>query len=360
MGWSYLEINSAITVSLITWALFAPYIGKLLHTHGSRFVMSLGSVIASLGLFLWAIVPYSYWVFLFSWFLIGMSMSMVLYESAFSVITLNFKKSYKRGINLLTIAGGLAGTIFIPIIQISIDRVGWETSIWLLGLLNLSICFPLHYFFVPQTEALTNKKRLDDDRSLINGDLIKHPNFSGLLIWFSAYAILTSGFSFLLIPLLLDLGAEKNNVIFMMALIGIMQVVGRIFFIFVKEEGNTKKIGFLLNCSFIVSTVLLLFSTNYFALIVFAILYGSAKGIMSVIKGTVVVELFSIQFYTRVNGLLSGFAGLLRALSPLLLSIIWTSTQTGSIVLYMLLILPLFGCWGIYKLNTTDQKLTLT
>ena len=159
VGWSYSKINSAATVSLICWALLAPLVGKLLHSKGAKFVMSLGSALATGGLFLWAIYPNNFPVFLFSWMLIGVSMSMVLYESAFAVITTRFETSYKKGISLLTIIGGLASTIFIPLIQFSIDSAGFENTIWLLAFLNGSVCFPLHFFCIPGSKLKKPKKR---------------------------------------------------------------------------------------------------------------------------------------------------------------------------------------------------------
>jgi MFS family permease len=352
LGWSYTKINTAITISLITWAMFAPFVGKLLYSKGARYVMSLGSFIASFGLFLWAIFPNFYTVFLFSWVLIGVSMSMVLYESAFAVITTTFQSSYKKGINILTIIGGLASTLFIPFIQYCIDALGFENTIWLLGLLHLTICLPLHLIFLPASNmGVPTNNTSQNLLTILKNDIIRQPAFSGLLIWFSTYAILTSGISFLLIPLLLHAGAEKENVIFMMALIGVMQVGGRVFFIFAKTEGNTRKLGYLLNGLFVTSMAFLLYSTHYYVLLMFALLYGSSKGIMSVIKGTATADLFSLQLYTRLNGVLSGITGVIKSVAPLLLSLVWTTYQAGDVVLYVLLIITLMGFLGIIKLK---------
>lgn len=347
LGWSYSAINAAVTVSLITWAICAPFVGNMLHTKGARFVMSTGSLIASFGLLIWGLTPYSYAVFLTAWMLIGISMSMVLYESSFAVLTTQFE-NYKKGINLLTIVGGLASTIFIPIVQFSIDKSSYEETIWLLFLLNLAVNFPLHFIFLPKSKA--NFKKLDSSQKLHSKrvrNLLKDQSFLGLLIWFSAYALLTSGFSFLLFPLLLDFGVDKNNVIYTMALIGVMQVVGRVVFIIFETKENNRDIGIVINIFFLLSILILLFSKNFFALLLFAFLYGSAKGIMSIIKGTAAADLFSLDYYTRINGFLSGISGFVKATSPLLLSILWTNYQSGTSVLFILLIVPLIGIVGV-------------
>src|SRR5262249_60775888 len=64
------------------------------------------------------------WVFYLLWVLLGVSMAGVLYEPAFAVITAAFGPDYRRGITALTLVGGFASTVFMPVTQLLITAVG--------------------------------------------------------------------------------------------------------------------------------------------------------------------------------------------------------------------------------------------
>jgi MFS family permease len=92
-------------------------------------------------------------VFYLLWVLIGVSMAGVLYEPAFAVITAVFGPDARRGITALTLVGGFASTVFMPLTQLLIGAVGWRNTLLVLGGLNLAVCLPLHALFVPASPA---------------------------------------------------------------------------------------------------------------------------------------------------------------------------------------------------------------
>src|SRR5262249_34131831 len=99
-------------------------------------------------LVVWALVEFP-GVFYLLWVLLGGSMAGVLYEPAFAVITAAFGSNYRQGITALTLVGGFASTVFMPVTQLLITAVGWRHALLVLGSLNLAVCLPLHALFVP-------------------------------------------------------------------------------------------------------------------------------------------------------------------------------------------------------------------
>ena len=124
-GWSKSEINTALTIGFITWAVVAPIVGSALDRYGGKYVMSFGSVIGSISLLIWAHSASLYTLYA-AWVLMGIAMASALYKPAFYVLTMTFPDSYKRVITWLTLAGGFASTIFIPLIELVISRIGWH------------------------------------------------------------------------------------------------------------------------------------------------------------------------------------------------------------------------------------------
>jgi MFS family permease len=114
LGWSRPLLNSALSLGLLSTGVVAFPVGSWIDRHGGRGVMTLGSLAGGLLLLAWASVE-TPWMFYLIWMLIGVSMAGVLYEPAFAVITAAFGPDARRGITALTLVGGFASTVFMPL-----------------------------------------------------------------------------------------------------------------------------------------------------------------------------------------------------------------------------------------------------
>ena len=152
LGWSRPLLNGALSLGLLSTGVVAFPVGAWIDRHGGRSVMTFGSLAGGLLLLAWASVE-TPWVFYLLWMLIGITMAGVLYEPAFAVITAVFGPEARRGITALTLVGGFASTVFMPLTQLLIEAIGWRSTLLVLGGLNLAVCLPLHALFVPGPPA---------------------------------------------------------------------------------------------------------------------------------------------------------------------------------------------------------------
>ena len=89
--------------------------------------MTAGSCLATLLTFAWARVqslPALYAV----WFGLGIAMAATLYEPAFAAVVSWFPRGRDRALLTVTLAAGLASTIFMPIEAWLLSRVGWRSA----------------------------------------------------------------------------------------------------------------------------------------------------------------------------------------------------------------------------------------
>jgi predicted MFS family arabinose efflux permease len=85
---------------------------------------------------------------------IGLAQAMTLYEPAFAVVARRYGAEARRGITALTLWGGFASTVFVPLIQFLIDQVDWRSTLVVLGLVNLALCTPLYLGVIdPKVDA---------------------------------------------------------------------------------------------------------------------------------------------------------------------------------------------------------------
>jgi predicted MFS family arabinose efflux permease len=310
--------------------------------------MTLCSLAGGLLLFAWAQVD-TLWAFYLIWVCIGASMAGVLYEPAFAVITTVFGPDARRAITALTLVGGFASTVFMPLTQLCIGALGWRNALLVLGVLNLVVCLPLHALFVPGTATAPLPEGPQDDappapelRGILRGRV-----FVGLAIWFTAYNAAQSAFIFQFVPLLTTWGVETAAMLTSVAIIGPMQVVGRIVLMCFSARLETREIGIAVMVLLPASVLTLLcLPHTLLALGLVATLYGAGNGIMTIVRGIAVSDLIGRTHYGAINGALMVPTTVAKALAPFLAAALWSAVGTPSLMLWAILGSALLGTVG--------------
>jgi MFS family permease len=114
LGWSQAELTGAFSLMLLVSGLTAVPVGRWLDRHGARGLMTLGSCLAVLAIIAWAQVQ-TLVGFYGVWLAIGVINAMSLYEPAFTVTATWFVRRRAQALTLLTLGGGLASVIFVPL-----------------------------------------------------------------------------------------------------------------------------------------------------------------------------------------------------------------------------------------------------
>jgi MFS family permease len=351
LGWSRPMLNGALSLGLLSTGAVAFPVGAWIDRHGGRSIMSLSSLLGGLLLFAWAQVE-SPWAFYLVWTLIGVSMAGVLYEPAFAVLTATFGADARRAITALTLVGGFASTVFMPLTQLLIATLGWRQTLLVLGGLNLAVCLPLHALFVPAPSALpapgvTPEAEVTAATSHEIHAIVRGQVFWGLAIWFTAANVMASGFVFQLVPLLTAWGVGMTAVLTSVALIGPMQVVGRIVLMLFGNRLETREIGTAVVILLPAAVLGLLFLGHTpFWLGLCASLYGAGNGILTIARGTAVADLIGRTHYGAVNGALTIPTMVARSLAPVATAAVWTATGNPSLMLWTLLGSALVGAAG--------------
>jgi predicted MFS family arabinose efflux permease len=339
LGWSRISLNGALSLGLLMSGLFAYPVGSWIDRNGGRALMTIGSLSGAGLLVVWSRVE-SLTVFYAVWIGLGLSMAATLYEPAFAVLTRSFPHSYRTKITALTLVGGFASTVFIPLTQIFIDHLGWRHALIALALCNLVICVPIHLFLLRDRQGLAGHPTHPREREReIAADALRralrHPAFWGLAICFTAYYSTFSAVTFHIIPLLTERGFDNTTIVAAIATIGPAQVAGRILLLASGRRLTTRPVGRVVVLAFPASVLLLIalpFSMP--ALFAFAVLYGGANGIMTILRGTAVPDLLWREGYGGINGALALPSNVAKALAPFAAALIWRAAGDYDAVLW--------------------------
>lgn len=130
--------------------LMALPVGRFADRHGVRVIVGVGAVLGCLGLVAFSISTQPWQVVAAWWLLIGPAQAMVYYEPAYVAID-RWSQVGDRAATLatITVIGGLAGIIFIPVTAGLVDAVGWRWTVSSMGMLLLAVGAATAVFALP-------------------------------------------------------------------------------------------------------------------------------------------------------------------------------------------------------------------
>ena len=332
-GWSQPEMIGAFSVCILVSGLCAYPAGKFVQRRGGRFAMSAGSVFAALGLATVAISP-SLTVFYAGWAIVGVAMSLTLYEAAFSLLAAVYDADYRRAVTTVTLAGGLASTVFWPLTERLVVWIGWQPTFWVYAGLHLIVCLPLHLVGLPRHVVPEESSSYKPKVSIFS--LYSQPGLALLAGSFTANSIVFAVVSVHLLPLLTAKGLSLQEAAWLAAAAGPMQVLGRILEFSFGDRWRVVQTG-TVAMVVLLPALLGLALTNSGLLIAVSVgLYGISNGVMTIVKTVSTVELFGRENYAQVNGAIAAPAIISRSLGPLVASLLLPQWRGYSAVLFLL------------------------
>jgi MFS family permease len=266
------------------------------------------------------------------WALIGVVLSAVLYEPAFAVVTAWFERQRTRAITAVTLMAGFASTIFMPFASWLIELQGWRPALLTLAaFLAVTTILP---------HALLLRRRPEDVGQHLDGDVpasgagaprttaarrppvsvaaaIAEPAFRWLALAFSLATVVNIAIGVHLVAYLQDRAFEPTVAATATGLVGAMQVAGRIVLMMLGDRLPLRVTAAVTLAIQPISIVVLLLVPSVAGVFLFIFLFGTMKGAMTLIRPSVVVELYGRARYATMAGALAAFVLGATALAPL-------------------------------------------
>ena len=345
LGLSKPEIYGAATFGLVIGSLANYPVGSAIDRGHGRTLMAAGSVMGGLLMFGWAGIS-NLWSLYLLFAGIGLVQAMTLYEPAFAVVARRYGEKSRGGITALTLWGGFASTVFVPLTQWLLDTMEWREALIALGAINLVLCVALHLAVIdPRADSPARAAASGDDgtrvlsgREAVRWALTK-PAYWALLVSFTVYYGTFSAMTYHLYPMLLEHGFDTTTVVGGIAIIGPAQVAGRIAIWAFARNRSVRVIGLATTVLFPVGLLLLFLPANFAALALFAVVYGAANGIITIVRGIAVPEMITRDAYGALNGFLVAPGTAARALGPVTGALLWAAA--GS---YEFFLVVAIGC----------------
>ena len=333
-GWSRPELNGALSIGLLVAGLLSLPVGALIDRGHGRTLMTLGSLLGAALLATWPLardLPLFYAL----WAGIGVAMAATLNEPAFAVVTFLFPRDYRRAITAVTLVGGLASTVFIPLTQFLIERMGWRDSLFVLAGFNVA-CALCHALLIPPAGPPPARTTRTDGRGPLAAAL-RRASFWALTLSFAFDALTFTSLLFHLVPMMRERGLPMGEIVAGYAVIGPMQVAGRVLVTTIGRDLSTRAVGLIVVAAYPVALAVLMLARDLATMMLFAVVYGLANGVVTIIRGVVVADLYGREGYGAVSGAMSTPATFARAGAPLAAAWAWQELGGYGPVLWLMM-----------------------
>ena len=354
LGWSKTELYGAATCGMLLAGLAAYPVGAAIDRGHGRALMAGASVTAGLLLAAWSQVT-NLVAFYAVLAVLGCMQAATLYEPAFAVIARRVGPlGARRGITALTLWGGFASTVFIPVIQFLIDTQGWRGALLGMAAVNTVVCGGLYFLAIdPRKDAPARVLHPDEAAPLTGRAAVaaamRKPAYWGLMLAWISYAAAFSSLTYHFYPLLLERGLGSSGVVMVLAVIGPAQVAGRVLVRAFAWEAPVRMLGSAIVIVFPLAVIGFAYAPPEVVVIAsIAALYGTANGMITIVRGLAVPEMVTREAYGAVNGSLVAPMNIMQAVAPLAAAVIWQASGGYGVVLAAIFVGALTLCAGFW------------
>jgi predicted MFS family arabinose efflux permease len=307
-------LGAAFSVALLMSALLAPTVGKWSDQGAGLQLVRLGGYLAGLLLLAWALIPGVPAMFVI-WAGLGLCMAATLYEPVFIVVgrTVSGPAERLRALATVTVFGGLASTVFLPLTSALVESLGWRGAVGVLAVvlvLSTHVCSRIACSALPATPP-------EPERSRAGAPSVQ-PRLRAILAIFAVASLASTAFTTTLVPALLARELTPMTSAWVAGLLGLMQLPGRLLVMNGSLSASPSRLLVVSLLSQAAGICVIATSSSTLTLGAGVTLFAVGAGLMTLARPHLVQTAFSATHAGYVNGRLAGAQGLARAGGPVL------------------------------------------
>lgn len=323
-GWPLALVTGLFSAGLVVSALAGIPIGRLLDARGPRSVMTAGSALAAAGFVVVALAPTPA-TFALGWVVTGAAQSAVLYQAAFTVVTRRYGERRRGPLTVVTIAGGLASTVFAPLIAGLLTVLDWRGTFLVLAAILAVVTIPIHALSLerswPASPSLTPHESSERGpvRAVLRTRRFWLLELSTLVVSGSILVVTLAA-----IPLLMERGLSFQLAALGIGLLGAGQLIGRLLFlaaprVLAARPGPPWRALATTGALGAVALALLgLIPGPAWLLLGVGVLAGAVRGAQTLVVASSVSDRWGTRDYGALHGVYAAPVTIIGALAPVL------------------------------------------
>ena len=326
LGASRAAITGAFTVGMGIAALAALPVGRWLDRRGPWALMTVGSCLGTALLIAWSRVE-SLTGFYVIWTLMGFALAATLYEPAFGAVVRWFPTEHRdRALTIVTLAGALASTIFMPIAAWLVEHGGWRQALLVLAATLAVLTIPPHAVVLrgqpPHLDPARPRAPRGPGATL--DEASRTPIFWALAVAFAIGNFSTTAVTLHLIPYMVASGWSPLTMAASIGWMGAMQIPGRLLFVAVTGRFGALGVTMAVFLGQAAGLALVALAPSLpGGLFLMIVVLGAANGMGTLARATTLADVFGAGNYASIGGAVALGANGARAAGPLGASLLY-------------------------------------
>ncbi|MBA3449429.1 MAG: arsenite efflux MFS transporter ArsK, partial [Pseudaminobacter sp.] len=327
-GWVF----GALSASLLLASPFAPIAGRWADRFGAGRIMTAGSVAAAFALAACAAAP-NWTTFVAALLAMELASSFVLYSVAFVAIVQTGAPRPQRSITQLTLIAGFASTLFWPATAALHQYLTWREVYLVFAALNLGLCLPIHAWLMRLSRGNAGARRLAEFTPALEVEIFdpgrRRAVFLLMLAGFAIQGFVLSAILVHMVPLTAALGLGATG-LFVSALFGPAQVASRMINMLFGGRLAQSHLAIVASLLLPAGLIALLATTPWPpGAFLFVILFGLGSGLISIVGGTLPLEIFGRTGYGARLGWVTAARQFTSAFAPFALALMMAKTSVA-------------------------------
>ena len=316
-GWSLPQIYLGLTLAML--AAVSPFVARLLARFGGRLVVTSGTLLiaASCAMMAWRPSLAGWYG---AWLLTGIGMRLSLYDALFAAVVNLYGQQARKTISHITLAGGLASALFWPLGEALLTIMPWQNALRiyaLFGLLSAWLSYQL------PRQRLSSAAKSPASPATAEGD---RRNGARYAIFIALITFISNGTSTHLPEFISHFGLP----VAVGMLWGFGQTGARLGEVLAGPRVTSLTLTRFTALAMPLCFLLGLSSTTFAGCAAgFVLGYGAINGLVTIVKATLPLALFSAESYASRTGLLLIPGQLMAAVSPFAYA--WLNHRLGII-----------------------------
>lgn len=331
LGVAQWVVVGAFSLALLVSATVSPSVGRLVDRGHGPLVVQAGGLTAAGLLALWALAP-SVWLSYLVWAALGLCMAAILYEPVFAIVGRSISDAGERlrAIATITVFGGFAGTVFLPLSGVLVEQWGWRWAVVALAaMLALTTLIVHRHAFsaeAPSRHAVSPRPTVSPRPAFAQGASAGkqevsprqevQPGQGLLMLVFTLSSFASVALATNLVPALIEREMSATTAATFGGLFGVMQVPGRL--LFMQNSRAISPMALLTGALGLqVAGLMTLAASRSFAAVALGIaLFASGSGLATLARPYLVLVFYGPERAGQMNGLFARPQQLARAAGP--------------------------------------------
>jgi MFS family permease len=312
-------VTGAFSLALLVSAGMAPAVGRLGDRDRGALVMQVGGFAAAALLAAWTLVSGVVGLYVV-WALLGLCMAATLYEPAFVIVAraCDDPITRLRAIATVTLVGGLASTVFLPVTTFLVATLGWRGAVLALAVVLGGSTWSTRELVLrklparpvpdcgPSVDPLT--RETSDARFFIVAGMFAFGSFA------------SGAFTANLLPALGERGIAPSTAGILGGLMGVMQLPGRALLMNGMLSGSPTSLLALSLLCHAGGLGLIAFAPSLWSVALGTTVFALGAGLTTLVRPHLIQTMFSVERGGHLNGRIARQQQLARSAGPILVA----------------------------------------